>query len=548
MRETLAEIRARSADKFAELDRQNESIRMNQVAEVTALRVKYDAKFEDMVRTNARLEAENKELYLMMKSQTQAIELLGIRCSRLEGEVREGRGSDATGMLSRDKGTLMTAGPLLSGTPLPLNNFFRTGDAGAVYSGAVENQASRSPSPSTQGFVQEKLSRGHGTPEMKAPEAFFLPEMKATEAFFNSSPQPGNLLSTVSAPDTFYTAAQTMSYQSAPSATGSSLSAIDAVCKEDIFKTFPENSGGMPAALREAIMEKQLKAPAVAAACVDTTGDGLANYVVVGEDKNFDGIPDMLQSGMPQRRQVLSHLPLPSAGASLVVSPSTAGATRTVFPAGVRPVGASVTSTAAFERAFSPTGDARANHFVFGPDRSYDGIPDVLQQSRGSAIWTPQLTPRPRGLRRSHDITPPHRQVILQSPRQGTPLRGRNFQQATGSPGPSRGRTPTGRSLITSASAFHSAVPLVGVPQGRGGKIQSVSVVPTPGMTPSVSLPGSTQLTPGALSGSASAFGGSVRAPINTLTTGPSLPQVGIVDYNTIVVEDVAKGLMRGVC
>merc|ERR1711970_1716856 len=74
---SLSELRARSAEKSAEFDgRPDSPAGSSQVAAVTDLRLRYDIKFDDMIRTIGRLEAENKELYLMMKSQTQALDLL----------------------------------------------------------------------------------------------------------------------------------------------------------------------------------------------------------------------------------------------------------------------------------------------------------------------------------------------------------------------------------------------------------------------------------------------------------------------------------------
>lgn len=115
---SLAELRWRSAEKNAGLDRtasaeKNRPAEMdrtalseqlagvfdrtppNEVPAVSELRIRYDGKFEDMLRMTLRLEAENKEVHLMLKSAIQAIDLLGSRCSRLEGEMREVRGGGA---------------------------------------------------------------------------------------------------------------------------------------------------------------------------------------------------------------------------------------------------------------------------------------------------------------------------------------------------------------------------------------------------------------------------------------------------------------------
>merc|ERR1711907_595531 len=42
-----------------------------------------------------------------------------------------------------------------------------------------------------------------------------------------------------------------------------------------------------------------VQAVPVATAAVDTTGDGVANILYTGVDRNMDGIPDALQSGLP---------------------------------------------------------------------------------------------------------------------------------------------------------------------------------------------------------------------------------------------------------
>lgn len=95
----LEELRARSKERMAELERRaldDASQVANSVTALSDMRIKYDGRFDEMFRTQVRLEAENRELYLMMKSATQAIELLGARCSRLESEIRSLRGEPPT--------------------------------------------------------------------------------------------------------------------------------------------------------------------------------------------------------------------------------------------------------------------------------------------------------------------------------------------------------------------------------------------------------------------------------------------------------------------
>ena len=87
-----------------------------------------------------------------------------------------------------------------------------------------------------------------------------------------------------------------------------------------------------------------------ATAAVDTTGDGRANAVVTGVDRNRDGIPDELQGGGMQGGGMVGGM-------------------------GHRGGGYAPQATAAVDT----TGDGRANYVITGEDRNRDGIPDALQ-------------------------------------------------------------------------------------------------------------------------------------------------------------------------
>ena len=89
-----------------------------------------------------------------------------------------------------------------------------------------------------------------------------------------------------------------------------------------------------------------------ATAAVDTTGDGRANAVVRGVDRNGDGIPDSLQGG------------------AMMMGGGMMGGGM-----GYRGGGYAPQATAAVDT----TGDGRANSLVIGVDRNHDGIPDALQ-------------------------------------------------------------------------------------------------------------------------------------------------------------------------
>merc|ERR1719253_2026262 len=90
---------------------------------------------------------------------------------------------------------------------------------------------------------------------------------------------------------------------------------------------------------------------------LDTNHDGRANLFVSGEDRNFDGIPDVLQQPQlqqPQYAQYVYGQAVPQAVVGL-----------------------------------DTNHDGRANLFVSGADRNFDGIPDVLQQPQvvyGNAV------------------------------------------------------------------------------------------------------------------------------------------------------------------
>merc|ERR1712086_329826 len=87
--------------------------------------------------------------------------------------------------------------------------------------------------------------------------------------------------------------------------------------------------------------------PPVATVAVDVDGDGRADYLVSGVDRDGDGIPDALQRGSSPR-----------------YSPPVA----TV--------------------AVDVDGDGRADYLVSGVDRDGDGIPDALQNGTRSSSFS----------------------------------------------------------------------------------------------------------------------------------------------------------------
>jgi len=86
-----------------------------------------------------------------------------------------------------------------------------------------------------------------------------------------------------------------------------------------------------------------IQAPPTATVGLDVNGDGRADYIASGVDRNRDGIPDFLQRGRGRWAP-------PRATVGLDVN-----------------------------------GDGRADYFLSGVDRNRDGIPDFLQ--RGRARW-----------------------------------------------------------------------------------------------------------------------------------------------------------------
>jgi len=90
-------------------------------------------------------------------------------------------------------------------------------------------------------------------------------------------------------------------------------------------------------------LQRGRRAPPMAAVGIDVNGDGRADYIASGVDRNRDGIPDFLQRGRGRWAP-------PRATVGLDVN-----------------------------------GDGRADYFLSGVDRNRDGIPDFLQ--RGRARW-----------------------------------------------------------------------------------------------------------------------------------------------------------------
>lgn len=103
----------------------------------------------------------------------------------------------------------------------------------------------------------------------------------------------------------------------------------------------------------------------VASVGIDTTGDGRANYIVSGVDRNRNGIPDALEttSTVP----VLSAQPPSPNNRVYYQQPSTRAATIGV----------------------DTNGDGQANYYYTGVDQNRDGIPDALQTGSSFAAVDP---------------------------------------------------------------------------------------------------------------------------------------------------------------
>jgi len=219
------------------------------------------------------------------------MEILATRCAVLEGELRGLRGSALSprAIMRASRSDLsQTGGSLLSGTPLPISKFFDAATADSHRS--LRGSADFTPGESVANIKAVAQTLLTAVPPAPAPAVAATHHVLQSE--LAASPDKGD--------------------------------------DQDIFKTFPKKrSDAFTPAMREAIMDAQCKTGHQAAAALDTTGDGRANYIVVGEDRNHDGIPDVLErpNSLPTIQRAAAVRPSPqtswvsAAGPVLVASP-----------------------------------------------------------------------------------------------------------------------------------------------------------------------------------------------------------------------------------
>lgn len=143
-----------------------------------------------------------------------------------------------------------------------------------------------------------------------------------------------------------------------------------------VYAGIDRNQDGIPDALQNPNVPQQH----VASVGVDSTGDGHANYVYKGVDRNNDGIPDALQ-------QAHVHT------ATVAVDADGDGRADYIYTGIDRdndgiPDAMERSNVHTATVAVDADGDARADYVYTGADRNNDGIPDALQSAQ---VYPPQV-------------------------------------------------------------------------------------------------------------------------------------------------------------
>lgn len=148
------------------------------------------------------------------------------------------------------------------------------------------------------------------------------------------------------------------------------------------------NRDGIPDAMQTPYVSQPVHTATVA---VDLTGDGRANYLYTGVDRNYDGVPDSLQSlhSIPEGPMNLSAGTGHSGGGSVTVAVDCNDGRATYL---VDRNNDGIADSLQVSELSSPndiatvavdaTGDGRADYVYSGVDRNHDGIPDALEGPR----------------------------------------------------------------------------------------------------------------------------------------------------------------------